>query len=198
MPADGFEITAASVQEGYIFVRSQFGDHRKLAVYDLDGKLISKVRAPGCCSISGQKWEVPGKRLLITLESDVADAREFAYDVQSRRFEDPDIESKMLQIGEMRFVSRIIHVTSKDGQKIPVRLTYAKDLNRDGANPAIINVYGGFRESTFFNPTYDTMQTQFLLHGGILVRPALRGGGEFGKSWWDAGRGLNRKTRFTM
>lgn len=80
---------------------------------------------------------------------------------------------------------------SKDGTEIPMYLTYAKDLEMNGTNPTLIHGYGGY--GITLKPSYDQENIIWLLNGGILAVPNVRGGGAKGRDWADAGRGLNKQ-----
>ena len=81
--------------------------------------------------------------------------------------------------------------TSKDGTKVPYFVVHAKDLKLDGSNPTLLNAYGGFLVSQ--SPTYAaTAGKLWLEKGGVYVVANIRGGGEFGPRWHNAGLKLNR------
>ncbi|MBW8813862.1 MAG: S9 family peptidase [Caulobacterales bacterium] len=90
-----------------------------------------------------------------------------------------------------RFVTEQFWATSKDGTKVPYFVVHAKDLKLDGANPTLLNAYGGFQISQ--SPTYSgAVGKLWLEKGGVYVVANIRGGGEFGPRWHNAGLKLNR------
>ncbi len=83
-------------------------------------------------------------------------------------------------------------VASKDGTKIPYFLVYSKDVKFDGTNPTLLNAYGGFEISK--RPFYSgTIGSSWLERGGVFVLANIRGGGEFGPKWHQAGLKENRQ-----
>lgn len=82
--------------------------------------------------------------------------------------------------------------TSKDGTKIPYFIVHPKDMKLDGANPTLLTAYGGFQISE--TPTYSgNIGKLWLNHGGVYVLANIRGGGEFGPAWHEAGLKTHRQ-----
>jgi prolyl oligopeptidase len=85
--------------------------------------------------------------------------------------------------------------TSNDGTRIPYFVVRPKTLKRDGSNPTILYAYGGFNESE--TPFYSgTLGKLWLARGGVFVLANIRGGGEFGPAWHDAGLKTHRQRIF--
>lgn len=90
-----------------------------------------------------------------------------------------------------RFVTHQLWATSKDGTKVPYFVVHAKDMKLDGSNPTLLNAYGGFLVSE--SPAYSGVTGKLWLEkGGVFVVANIRGGGEFGPRWHNAGLKLNR------
>jgi prolyl oligopeptidase len=89
-----------------------------------------------------------------------------------------------------RFTVRQVFFPSKDGTRVPLFLVHRKDLKQDGSNPTLLNGYGGFNVS--MQPSFRASIYPWLEAGGVYALVALRGGGEYGKEWHEAGR-LHRK-----
>jgi prolyl oligopeptidase len=79
---------------------------------------------------------------------------------------------------------------SKDGTKVPINILYRKGLKRDGRNPVILYAYGGYGIS--MQPNFNAMNRLWLDYGGVLAVANVRGGGEYGEPWHEAGK-LTRK-----
>jgi prolyl oligopeptidase len=85
-----------------------------------------------------------------------------------------------------------LEATSKDGTKVPYFVVHPKDMKYDGSNPAILTAYGGFQVS--MTPNYSaTMGKLWLERGGVWVLANIRGGGEFGPAWHEAGLKTHRQ-----
>ena len=87
--------------------------------------------------------------------------------------------------------TRYINYKSKDGTEIPMYISCLKDTKLDGSNPTLLRGYGGY--GTTIVPSFDESLTLWLLHGGIIAVPNIRGGGAKGSDWGLAGRGLNKQ-----
>lgn len=88
--------------------------------------------------------------------------------------------------------TRYINYKSKDGKDIPMYITCLKKTKLEGNNPTLLYGYGGYGITV--SPRFDESLTLFLLHGGILAVPNIRGGGAKGSDWGKAGRRLNKQT----
>jgi prolyl oligopeptidase len=87
-----------------------------------------------------------------------------------------------------------VFYTSKDGTRIPMLITYKKGLVMNGKNPTLLYAYGGFNIS--MTPGFSTSNIILLENGGIYAVPNLRGGGEYGESWHNAGIKLQKQNVF--
>ena len=83
---------------------------------------------------------------------------------------------------------------SKDGTKIPMFLTYRKGLAKTGQHPTYLYGYGGFNSPV--TPSFSPAMAAWLEMGGIYAVANLRGGGEYGQAWYDAGRLKNKQNVF--
>ncbi len=92
------------------------------------------------------------------------------------------------------YVSEQVFATSKDGTRIPLFLTYKKDLVRNGRNPTLLYGYGGFGIS--LTPAFSPVTVAWLERGGIYAQACLRGGGEYGEEWHAAGTKLRKQNVF--
>jgi prolyl oligopeptidase len=93
-----------------------------------------------------------------------------------------------------QYESKQIFYTSKDGTKVPMIITHKKGLVLDGKNPTILYGYGGFNIS--LTPSFSIANTVWMENGGVYAVPNLRGGGEYGKKWHDAGTQMKKQNVF--
>ncbi|MDQ2676727.1 MAG: S9 family peptidase [Actinomycetota bacterium] len=93
------------------------------------------------------------------------------------------------------YVSERIHATASDGTRIPVSLVYRKGLRKDGSAPALLYAYGSYGAST--DPTFNSGRLSLLDRGFVYAIAHIRGGGDLGKPWHDAGRMANKMNSFT-
>src|SRR5262249_26343091 len=92
------------------------------------------------------------------------------------------------------YVTDQVFYRSKDGTRIPMFLTYKKGLRKDGTNPVLLYGYGGFNIS--LPPAFSVGRVAWLEMGGIYAQANLRGGGEYGKDWHNAGRLAKKQNVF--
>ena len=92
------------------------------------------------------------------------------------------------------FTTEQVFFTSKDGTRIPMFLTYKKGLKRNGKNPVYLYGYGGFNIS--LSPGFSATRIPFLERGGIYAQVNLRGGGEYGEEWHQAGTKMRKQNVF--
>lgn len=92
------------------------------------------------------------------------------------------------------FQTRQVVVTSRDGTPIPLFLTHRRSLVQDGENPTLLYGYGGFNVS--MTPAFQAHRLHWLERGGVLAWAILRGGGEYGREWHDAGRLASKQNVF--
>jgi len=93
-----------------------------------------------------------------------------------------------------QFETRRAFVTSKDGTKFPVFIGHRKGLKLDGTNPTLLYGYGGFNVPT--TPGYNVTAAAWMQMGGVYVTAAIRGGGEYGRAWHEAGTKLQKQNVF--
>jgi prolyl oligopeptidase len=84
--------------------------------------------------------------------------------------------------------------TSKDGTKVSMFIVHAKDLARDGSHPTVLTGYGGFNLS--MTPAFSPSAALWVERGGVWAMPNLRGGGEYGEAWHEAGMLGNKQNVF--
>ncbi|ADW70695.1 prolyl oligopeptidase family serine peptidase [Granulicella tundricola] len=93
-----------------------------------------------------------------------------------------------------QYETKQVFAPSKDGTKVPVFITYKKGTKLDGAAPAILYGYGGFNIS--LGPAYSSSRLAWMEMGGIYAEAILRGGGEYGEKWHEAGTKLQKQNVF--
>lgn len=177
---------------GYFFAEYMVDAISKVYQYDYDGKLIREVKLPGIGSsgsFSGKKEE---KTLYYSFSNYKTPSNIFLYnpkDGVSEVFWSPDID-----FNPEEYESKQVFYHSKDSTKIPMIITYKKGIELNGKNPTILYGYGGFNIS--LTPSFSIVKTVWLEQGGVYAVPNLRGGGEYGKKWHDAGTKMLKQNVF--
>ena len=165
----------------------------RVYVYSLDGRLENEVKLPGLGAATGFRGERDDSFVFYTFTSFNYPTTIFRYDIathQSTVFRAPEIPD----FKPTDYETRQVFYPSKDGTKIPMFLVYKKGVKRDGKNPVLLYGYGGF---SFPNPPNFSSQRLALLEQGFVYAAAnIRGGGEYGEKWHEAGTGLKKQNVF--
>ena len=160
--------------------------------YTETGKEIREIHLPGLGTASGFSGRSEDKILYYSFSSYVDASTIYAFDVKSGvstlyKRSDVAIDLSMYE-------SKQIFYSSKDGTKIPMIITYKKGAGLNGKNPTILYGYGGFNIS--LTPAFSISIISFVEAGGIYAVANLRGGGEYGDKWHDAGTKMNKQNVF--
>jgi prolyl oligopeptidase len=153
-------------------------------LYSLDGKLEREVPMPGLGSASGLVGRFDRPELFFSFSSPTSPATVYKYDAAtntSTKFNPPK-----LTFDPSLFVTERVFYHSKDGTRVPMFITHRKDLKKDGNNPAMLYAYGGFSISS--RPGFSQGVIAWIEQGGVYALANLRGGGEYGEKWHDAGK----------
>jgi len=173
--------------------------HSVLRVYQLDGEHVHDIPVAGSASLAGGAVEHEGIEGRPT-----SDAVHFGITsfTESGSLWSHDLESgttrllqpSAAQVDPEAFVTEQILVPSDDGTPIPMFLTRRRDLAPDGGIPVLLYGYGGF--DIPITPSFTVTQVVWMERGGVLAVANLRGGGEYGRAWHDAGRLANKQNVF--
>ena len=160
-------------------------------VYTMDGELLHEIALPTYGSV-GFSSEYKEPEVFYAFTSFVFPTTIYQYNIDdntSTVFRAPAIDFKSDD-----YVTEQVFVTSKDGTKVPMFLTYKKGLQKDGTNPTFLYGYGGFNIT--LNPGFSTSRLPFIENGGIYAQMNLRGGNEYGEEWHIAGTKLQKQNVF--
>ena len=117
----------------------------------------------------------------------------YSFDIQSKT--STEFFKPVLKFNPEDYVSQQVLVPSRDGKtQIPLFIVYKIGLNRNGNNPCLLYGYGGFNIS--LTPSFSTSRMVLLEQGGVFALANLRGGGEFGEEWHQAGMKMNKQNVF--
>lgn len=162
-------------------------------VYSLDGKLENEVKLPGLGVVRGFGGERDDREVFYTFTSFTYPPTIFRYDIASRKstlFRAPEIPD----FKPSDYETREVFYKSKDGTQIPMFLTYRKGLKLDGHNPTVLYGYGGFNITT--SPNFSSLRLALLEQGFVYASANMRGGGEYGEKWHEAGTKLRKQNVF--
>lgn len=176
----------------YFFTEYMVDAVSKVLQYDYKGKLIRNIKLPGIGSSGGFSTKKEETELYFSFTNYKTPGNIYKYDIKngtSKLFRKPDID-----FNPEDYESNQVFYESKDSTKIPMIITHKKGLELNGKNPTILYAYGGFNIS--LTPSFSITNAIWMEQGGILAVPNLRGGGEYGKAWHDAGTKLQKQNVF--
>ena len=142
----------------------------------------------------GPNFEYATDTLRLSYNSLVTPSSTFAYDVRTRT----RTLLKQVEIANYdrtKFESRRVWVVARDGVKVPVALVYRKGTPMDGSAPMLLYAYGSYGAST--NPNFSSERLSLLDRGFVYALASIRGGGELGEPWREAGRMMKKMNTFT-
>ncbi len=193
LPEKPEPLESAGTAGGKIFATYLKDVTTKAYVYSLSGKLENEVTMPGPGTASGFGGNNDDKFVFYTFTSLSYPPTIFRYDIASKRssvyrsvtipgYKAADYETKQ------------VFYNSKDGTRVPMFLVYRKGLKLDGSNPTLLYGYGGFNITT--SPGFSALRIALLEKGFVYASANMRGGGEYGEKWHEAGTKLKKQNVF--
>ena len=184
-------IVSAEMAAGKMIVTFDRDAANHAYVYTLNGEMLHEIELPTFGEV-GFSCRYDEEEVYYGFTSFVYPMTVFKYDIETNKsevFRAPEVDFKPED-----FVTEQVFVISKDGTRVPMFLTYKKDLKMDGQNPTLLYGYGGFNIT--LNPGFSTSRLPFLENGGIYAQMNLRGGNEYGEEWHLAGTKLEKQNVF--
>jgi prolyl oligopeptidase len=182
----------AAVVGGKLVVKYLVDAKNRLTVFGLDGKREREVALPALGTVETLSGDPDRPLLFYQFASFIYPSTVYQYDVdtgESKVFKKPD-----LYFDSGLYVTRQLFYQSKDGTKIPMFIVCKKGLPLDGNNPVYLTGYGGFNVS--MTPSFAATYVSWIEKGGVFALPNLRGGGEYGREWHEAGIKENKQNVF--
>ncbi|MHC5110673.1 MAG: prolyl oligopeptidase family serine peptidase [Planctomycetota bacterium] len=175
------------------FIGSYLSDARSVVkIFSLKGERLRKVDLPDIGTARGFGGKRDDSETFYSFTNFIDPGTIYRYDVktgQSEVFRKPevDFDPKDYQI-------RQVHCYTKDQTRVPIFLCHKKGIRRDGSNPTYLYGYGGFNIA--ITPSFNVSNLVWMEMGGIYAVANIRGGGEFGKEWHQAGTKLQKQNCF--
>lgn len=166
--------------------------HSQIKIYELDGTFVRSVKLPGLGTVGGFGGRRSDTETFFSFTSFTEPNTIYRYNVvtdESAVFRKPTVK---YNAGD--YETKQIFYTSKDGTKVPMFITHRKGLKLDGQNPTLLYGYGGFNVS--LTPFFSVSNLAWLEMGGVYAIANLRGGGEYGQAWHEAGMKLKKQNVF--
>lgn len=177
--------------------RKLFAQYLKDAVsevqqYSLDGKMERTISLPGLGTAGGFSGKHDEKELYYGFTNYVYPPTIFRYTIDGGA---SDVYKKpTVKFDPSAFESKQVFYTSKDGTRVPMIVTHKKGIKLDGTAPTMLYAYGGFNVS--LTPSFGVSSVMFMEAGGVYAVANLRGGGEYGDEWHNAGTKLGKQNVF--
>jgi prolyl oligopeptidase len=166
--------------------------YTQVKIFDTAGKLVSEVSFPGIGSANGFGGKATEKETFYSFTGFTTPTTIYRYDVatgKSSIFRQPKVDFRPED-----YETRQVFYSSKDGTKVPMFITHKRGLKLDGSNPTYLYGYGGFNIS--LSPAFSVGNLVWMEMGGVYAQPNLRGGGEYGEDWHQAGMKLKKQNVF--
>ena len=183
---------SAAMVGDYIIVQYLKDAKSQVKQFDLTGKYVREVDFPGIGSASGFAGRRDHSETFYSFSSFNRPPSIYQFDIESGT-------SKLIREAKVDFnpddyeVGQVFY-QSKDGTRVPMFIAHKKGLKLDGTNPTLLYAYGGFNIS--LTPSFSISRLQWMEMGGVFAMPNLRGGGEYGKEWHQAGTKTNKQNVF--
>jgi prolyl oligopeptidase len=200
LPAEAKELVPESADklEGVSLVGDRFvaeylkDAHSAVKLFKVDGSPDGEITLPGL----GSTGEFTGKRddreTFYSFTSFTLPTTIYRYDFETRKSE--PLFAPKVKFDPNDYTTEQVFYTSADGTRVPMFISYRKGLKKDGTNPTYLYGYGGFDIS--LTPTFSPANLVWMEMGGIYAVPNLRGGGEYGEKWHEAGMKHDKQNVF--
>lgn len=166
--------------------------YTQIKVFELDGQFAQDLPLPGIGSVGGFSGKRHDTETFYSFTSFTTPTTIYRYDFTthtSTLFRQPQID-----FNPADYETQQIFYTSRDGTQVPMFITHKRGLSLDGSNPTYLYGYGGFNIS--LTPFFSVSNLVWMEMGGVYAVPNLRGGGEYGEAWHQAGTKLNKQNVF--
>ncbi len=166
--------------------------YSKIKIFSFDGAHVRDIELPGLGSAFGFGGKREDVETFYSFTSFTTPGTIYRYDMKtgsSEVFREPKVD-----FDPNDYQTEQVFYESKDGTPIPMFMTHKKGLKLDGNNPTLLYGYGGFNIA--LTPSFSVANLVWMERGGVYAMPNLRGGGEYGKEWHEAGMKLAKQTVF--
>ncbi len=183
----------AGIAGGKLFVSYLKDVSSHIYVFGLDGKMENEVKLPGAGTTAEFQGNEKDSFVFYSFTSPNYPSTIFRYDIPAKTssvYHEPQIPG----FHSDDYETKQVFFQSKDGTRVPMFLSYKKGLKLDGKNPTLLYGYGGFNITTF--PIFRPLVLSLLEQGFVYATANMRGGGEYGEKWHQAGTKLQKQNVF--
>ncbi len=190
--AETEQVLSPSTGAGFIFANYMKDAVSVVKQFDYKGTLVREIQLPGLGTATGFSGKNEDEVLYFSFTNYVTPTTTYQFSPAEGR-STIYVQPKVDFVSD-NYTSKQVFYTSKDGTKVPMIITYKKGTPLNGKNPTILYGYGGFNIS--LTPSFSIANAVWLEMGGIYAVANLRGGGEYGKKWHDAGTKIQKQNVF--
>jgi prolyl oligopeptidase len=192
VPQDQATLDGASIVGRQLIAEYLVDAKSEVRTFALDGRRTGMIALPGIGSVGGFQGDQSSSETFYSFASYNRPGAIFRYDSATGRtsvFAEP-----RLHYDPANYVVRQVFYSSKDGTRIPMFLMHRRGLDLSHAQPTLLYGYGGFNAAS--TPAFQPRWMTWADMGGVLAVANIRGGGEYGEAWHDAGRRANKQNVF--
>ncbi|MBG0782976.1 MAG: S9 family peptidase [Bacteroidales bacterium] len=164
----------------------------KVYFFDYNGNKKHELELPAPGTLSGFSGDKGENQAFFGFTSFTFPSSVYGYDLESHQLS--VYSTSEVDFNPEDYVTQQLFFESKDGTKVPLFIVHHKSVQKTGDNPLLLYGYGGFNIS--LTPSFSVSRLPFLEQGGIFVMVNLRGGGEYGEDWHNAGTKFNKQNVF--
>ena len=193
LPERSEPLQGAGTAGGKLFASWRKDVATRAYVFSLDGELENEVRLPGIGTANGFGGLNDDKYVFYSFTSFNSPSTIYKYDIATKKstvFQTVDIPGFKSE----NYETKQVFFNSKDGTRVPMFLVYKKGLVLNGNNPTLLYGYGGFNAVTA--PNFSSLRLALLEQGVVYASANIRGGGEYGEKWHEAGTKLKKQNVF--
>ena len=190
--AETEHVLNVSAAGGQFFAQYMVDAISQVKQFSLDGQLVREIALPGPGDAAGFSGKAKDTTVYYSFDNYKTPSTLFNLDIASG--ESSIYRPSKAPFDSDAYVSEQVFFKSKDGTEVPMIITHRADLDPEQVHPTILYGYGGFNIS--LTPSFSSAMAAWLEAGGVYAVPNLRGGGEYGKAWHDAGTQMNKQNVF--
>ncbi len=176
----------------HLYVQYRDGGPSVVRVFSLAGKSLGELPAEKNSEIRVGE-ALGGDDVMVRVTSYVMPPTQYVYQARNLRLTPTHLDSLPRYDFSDATVERVF-ATSKDGTKVPMSILHRKDMLLDATSPVILYGYGGYGIS--MTPHFSAMNRLWLDYGGAFAVANVRGGGEYGEPWHEAGKLTKKQNVF--
>ncbi|HEY2039436.1 MAG TPA: prolyl oligopeptidase family serine peptidase, partial [Edaphobacter sp.] len=192
LPESGNHLDSVSMIDDTLIANYLADAQSLVELHSRDGALLEQLTLPAIGTAVGFAGKRTDTETFFQFTNFTTPAAVYRLDMKTRR--STIYRQPRLKFNPDEYETTQAFYTSKDGTRVPMFLSHKKGLARDGANPTLLYGYGGFNIS--LRPEFSSANLLWMEMGGIYAQPSLRGGGEYGEAWHEAGTKLAKQNVF--